>query len=142
MNLNSQTRRNPAQRNEHGYIMLTLLLAMALMAIFAAVIVPSITFEIKRDREEEMIHRGVQYSRAIRAYYKKFGRYPTKIEDLENTNNHAVSAQALQRSAELQERKVRGLQAAALRRSADVAQRDWRRRRSRARVPSAGVSAD
>jgi hypothetical protein len=33
-----------------------------------------------------MIHRGVQYSRAIRAYYKKFGRYPVKIEDLENTN--------------------------------------------------------
>lgn len=67
--------------------MLTLLLAMALMVIFAGVIVPSITFEIKRDREEEMIHRGVQYSRAIRAYYKKFGRYPTKIEDLESSNN-------------------------------------------------------
>ena len=67
--------------------MLTLLLAMALLVIFAAAIVPSITFEIKRDREEEMIHRGVQYSRAIRAYYKKFGRYPTKIEDLENTSN-------------------------------------------------------
>ena len=67
--------------------MLTLLLAMALLVIFATAIVPSITFEIKRDREEEMIHRGVQYSRAIRAYYKKFGRYPTKVEDLENTNN-------------------------------------------------------
>ena len=66
--------------------MMTLLLIMSLMIIFAAVIVPSITFEIKRDREEEMIHRGVQYSRAIRAYYKKFGRYPAKIEDLENTN--------------------------------------------------------
>jgi len=87
MKLNSQIRRNPAQRNENGYIMLTLLLAMALMVIFAGVIVPSITFEIKRDREEEMIHRGVQYSRAIRAYYKKFGRYPTKIEDLESANN-------------------------------------------------------
>ena len=49
-------------------------------------IVSSITFDIKRDREEEMIHRGVQYSRAIRAYYKKFSRYPAKIEDLENTN--------------------------------------------------------
>lgn len=34
-----------------------------------------------------MIHRGVQYSRAIRSYYKKFGRYPTKLEDLDNTNN-------------------------------------------------------
>ncbi len=67
--------------------MLTLLLAMALMIIFAGVIVPSIAFDIKRDREEEMIHRGVQYSRAIRGYYKKFGRYPTKIEDLESANN-------------------------------------------------------
>jgi len=67
--------------------MLTLTLVMALMVIFAAAIVPTITFEIKRDREEEMIHRGVQYSRAIRTFYKKFGRYPTKIEDLENTNN-------------------------------------------------------
>jgi hypothetical protein len=66
--------------------MMTLLLIFALMAIFAAAIVPEITFEMKRDREEEMIHRGVQYSRAIRAYYKKFGRYPAKIEDLENTN--------------------------------------------------------
>ena len=33
-----------------------------------------------------MIHRGVQYSRAIRAYYKKFGRYPATLENLENTN--------------------------------------------------------
>src|SRR3954447_17090528 len=71
---------------ESGYVMMTLLLIMALMTIFAAAILPEITFEIKRDREEEMIHRGVQYSRAIRAYYKKFGRYPAKIEDLENTN--------------------------------------------------------
>src|ERR1039457_305396 len=87
MKVKSQTRRNPAQRNERGYIMLTLLLAMALMVIFAGIILPSITFDIKRDREEEMIHRGVQYSRAIRAFYKKIGRYPTKIEDLESTNN-------------------------------------------------------
>src|SRR5205823_4084387 len=35
----------------------------------------------------EMIHRGVQYSRAIRNYYRKFGRYPTKLEDLESANN-------------------------------------------------------
>ena len=85
MLLHSRIRRKQRQQ-EQGYIMLTLLLMVALMIIFAAAIVPSITFEIKRDREEEMIHRGVQYSRAIRAYYRKFGRYPAKIEDLENTN--------------------------------------------------------
>ena len=75
------------RKSEQGYILLTLLLVICMMIIFAAAIVPSITFNIRRDREEEMIHRGVQYSRAIRAYYKKFGRYPTKIEDLENTSN-------------------------------------------------------
>ncbi len=85
MILHSQIRRRN-QLGEHGYIMLTLLLMMALLIIAAAVIVPSITFEIRRDQEEEMIHRGVQYSRAIKAYYKKFNRYPMKIEDLENTN--------------------------------------------------------
>src|ERR1700752_2977537 len=76
-----------SRRSEDGYALLTLLLVMALLMIFAGASVPSITFDIKRDREEEMIHRGVQYSRAIRAYYKKFGRYPTKIEDLESANN-------------------------------------------------------
>src|ERR1700676_5305265 len=91
MAMHSQPRTNMPRRRraraEEGWVMLTLLLAMALLVIFAAAIVPSITFNIKRDREQEMIHRGVQYTRAIRAYYKKFGRYPTKLEDLESTNN-------------------------------------------------------
>ena len=85
MSFRSQTRR--AHRNgEQGYVLLTMLLMIAVMGIMAATLVTSIKFDIKRDREEEMIHRGVQYSRAIRAYYKKFGRYPASIENLENTN--------------------------------------------------------
>jgi hypothetical protein len=76
----------PAAHGERGYILLTLILAVALLAIAAVVIAPTIAFQMKRDREEELIHRGVQYSRAIKHYVKKFGRYPTRIEDLENTN--------------------------------------------------------
>ena len=87
MLLHTHIRLKAYRKSEQGYILLTLLLVICMMIIFAAAIVPSITFNIRRDREEEMIHRGVQYSRAIRAYYKKFGRYPTKIEDLENTSN-------------------------------------------------------
>ncbi len=87
MKLPSQVRRTSRHRGEKGYVLLALLLLMALMGIAAAVILPSIKFNIERDREEEMIHRGVQYSRAIRTFYRKFGRYPVKIEDLENTNN-------------------------------------------------------
>src|SRR5438552_10829672 len=68
-------------------MLLMLMLVVTLLAIAAAAIVPTMAFQIRRDREEEMIHRGVQYSRAIRRYVKKFGRYPTRIEELENTNN-------------------------------------------------------
>ena len=72
---------------ESGYVLLTLLLVVALLIMALGALVPPIAFQIRRDREEELIHRGVQYSRAIRAYFKKFGRYPTKLEDLESANN-------------------------------------------------------
>jgi type II secretory pathway pseudopilin PulG len=75
------------RRGEEGYFLLSLMLVVALMVIAAAVAASTMAFEIKRDREQELIHRGVQYTRAIQAYYKKFGRYPTRLEDLDNTNN-------------------------------------------------------
>jgi type II secretory pathway pseudopilin PulG len=84
--MSSQPHPRRARQTEQGYVLLTLLLMIAVMGIVAATMITSLKFDIKRDREEEMIHRGVQYSRAIRAYYKKFGRYPVTIENLENTN--------------------------------------------------------
>jgi len=85
----SATGRTAAGRRPHeeGYILLTMLLVVALMAIFALAVITEMKFTMQRDQEQEMIHRGVQYSRAVRGYYKKFGRYPTRLEDLENTNN-------------------------------------------------------
>jgi type II secretory pathway pseudopilin PulG len=81
------SRRDPSRRSERGYILLMLMLFVALLAIAAGALAPSIAFRVKRDREEEMIHRGTQYSRAIRHFVKKTGRYPTRLEELENTNN-------------------------------------------------------
>jgi type II secretory pathway pseudopilin PulG len=75
--------RNP----QRGYILITLMLAVALMAIAVLAMLPRIQQQIQRDREEEMCHRGTAYMRAIQHYYKKFGRYPSRIEELENTNN-------------------------------------------------------
>jgi type II secretory pathway pseudopilin PulG len=75
------------QRSQSGYILLLLMLGVTLLAIAAAAIAPTVAFQIRRDREEELIHRGVQYSRAVRRYVKKFGRYPTRLEELESTNN-------------------------------------------------------
>ena len=41
----------------------------------------------RRDREVEAIHRGNEYVRAIQLYYKKFGRYPGNMDQLEKSNN-------------------------------------------------------
>jgi type II secretory pathway pseudopilin PulG len=89
MDLNSSLRHSQSRnrREERGYVLLSLLLMVTLLVVGFAVLLPAFTFEMKRDQEQELIHRGVQYSRAIRAYYKKFGRYPTRLEDLDNTNN-------------------------------------------------------
>jgi type II secretory pathway pseudopilin PulG len=75
-----------SQVGSRGYILITLMLFITLLAMAAVAVLPEIVHQIQRDREEEMIHRAVGYSRAIRKYYKKFGRYPSRIEELENTN--------------------------------------------------------
>ena len=67
-------------------MLLAVLFMMAIMIITALAVAPSFVMQAKRDREEEMIHRGTEYARAIKKYYKKFGRYPANLEQLDNTN--------------------------------------------------------
>ena len=74
------------RRHEDGYLLLSVLLLMAFMIIAATIEAPQMVQQMKRDREEEMIHRGTEYARAIKKYYKKFGRYPANLEQLDNTN--------------------------------------------------------
>lgn len=84
---NSQAVVPRVRRKQRGYILLTLMVVVGLLAITAVAMAPLLAFQLRRDREEEMVHRGVQYSRAVRRYYKQFGRYPTRVEDLESSNN-------------------------------------------------------
>jgi len=86
LSLERSSRAFAGPQAERGYVLLTLLLIVALLSIAAATAASSIAFKIRRDREEELIHRGAQYSRAIRSYTKKVGHYPLRLEDLENTN--------------------------------------------------------
>ncbi|HSB74796.1 MAG TPA: hypothetical protein VLC12_04050 [Terriglobales bacterium] len=75
------------RRGQQGYVLLAVILMVAMIVIAAAAAAPDIAMSIRREREAELIHRGTQYMRAIQHYYKKFGRYPARVEDLENTNN-------------------------------------------------------
>jgi type II secretory pathway pseudopilin PulG len=79
-------RRHSSSHPEQGYILLTLMFLAALVIISLAALAPQMTQQIKRDQEEELIHRGVQYSRAIQHFYKKTGRYPVRLEELDNFN--------------------------------------------------------
>jgi len=85
-----QASSNPIKKRRHrrdsGAMLLAVLFMMAIMVLTALAIAPAFVMQAKRDREEEMIHRGTEYERAIRRYYRKFGRYPANIEQLENTN--------------------------------------------------------
>ena len=87
LNRKFRVRKSRVGKGEEGYILVTLMLFVALIVIAMAATLPELTFQLKRDREEEMVHRGVQYSRAVRAYYRKFGGYPPNIELLESSNN-------------------------------------------------------
>jgi type II secretory pathway pseudopilin PulG len=75
------------KRREQGYVLIAILFMVTLMVIGLAAVLPAVRTQIKRDREEELIRRGKQYQRAIQLYYRRFGRYPATLEQLENTNN-------------------------------------------------------
>lgn len=75
------------RNSQSGYILIVVIFAVTLAIIALAAAVPAIKTQIRREREDELIHRGHQYARAIQLYYRKFGRYPGSLDDLENTNN-------------------------------------------------------
>ncbi|MGA9719041.1 MAG: nucleoporin [Acidobacteriaceae bacterium] len=81
--------RNPRPKPanaEDGYLLLTVLVMIFLMLLALSIAAPRVAKQIQRDKEQEAVHRGLQYKRAIQLYYKKFGAYPSDIKQLENTN--------------------------------------------------------
>jgi type II secretory pathway pseudopilin PulG len=81
------TRSQLKRKNQRGYVLLAILFALTLLIIGLAAAAPSAATALKRTKEDELVRRGQQYSLAIRRFYKKFGRYPSDIDQLENTNN-------------------------------------------------------
>src|SRR6476661_9918034 len=77
-----------ARSKESGYVLLAVMLTLTLMLIALSVEAPRIAQQIKRDKEEEMIHRGKDYATAVKRFvHKNGGRYPVSVEQLENTNH-------------------------------------------------------
>jgi len=78
--------RHRSRPSEEGYILIAVMFLLALLVISLAIAAPIVRKEIQRDREIETMHRGKQYVRAVKMYYKKFGAYPPSVDALVNTN--------------------------------------------------------
>jgi type II secretory pathway pseudopilin PulG len=72
---------------QEGYLLVAVMLLIAVMLIAMAVEAPRISQQIKREKEEELVHRGKEYAIAIKKYYHKVGTYPVSLDQLESTNN-------------------------------------------------------
>jgi type II secretory pathway pseudopilin PulG len=81
------TRKSSIHDRQRGYVLLAVLLLLAIILLATMAAAPRLAQQIRRDREQELIHRGTQYARAIKRYYKKFGHYPVSLEQLEDTNH-------------------------------------------------------
>jgi type II secretory pathway pseudopilin PulG len=75
--------RSPVRRDEGGYAMVALLVALAVMGVILGVVMPVWRTVVQREKEEELIFRGRQYARAIQLYQRKFAAaYPASIDVL------------------------------------------------------------
>jgi hypothetical protein len=75
-------------QKERGFALLLIFFMAAAIAIMLYAQLPRVAFESERDKEQLLIDRGEQYKRAIALFYNDYKRYPSKIEDLEDTNGH------------------------------------------------------
>jgi type II secretory pathway pseudopilin PulG len=69
-------------RYESGYAMAALLVSIAVMAVLMSVAMPVWRHEAQREKEEELVFRGQQYTRAIRLFSMKTGTMPTSVDML------------------------------------------------------------
>jgi hypothetical protein len=75
------------RKMEAGYTLLMVIFMVATMMILALAVTTNVATDGRREKEAEMVWRGEQYERAIGLYQRKFGKYPTKIEDLTKQTN-------------------------------------------------------
>ncbi|HXB74625.1 MAG TPA: hypothetical protein VNY05_40700 [Candidatus Acidoferrales bacterium] len=73
--------------DERGFAMLLVFLLASVVAIGLYLEMPRVALESQRQKEQLLIDRGEQYKRAIQLFYKKAGRYPAELKDLESFQN-------------------------------------------------------
>lgn len=74
--------RSPRVRGACGFTLVGMVIVFTVMTVLVAAALPSWTKVMQREREEELIFRGLQYAEAIRVFQARNGRYPLQLEEL------------------------------------------------------------
>jgi len=67
---------------EAGFTLVMLVMVIAIMSIMMGVAVQTVTFQMKREREAELIFRGRQYVEAVRIFKARYGRNPMRMKEI------------------------------------------------------------
>lgn len=67
---------------ERGYTLVAVAVIVTVLSIAVAMVLPAWSAQIQRDREEELVFRGLQYAEAIRVFQRRFGRFPNTLSEL------------------------------------------------------------
>lgn len=83
-------RQRGPRRGEAGYTLAALVIAVTVMSILVAAALPYWSKVIQREKEEELIARGLQYAEAIRVFRARFGRLPTTLQELMDVKPRSI----------------------------------------------------
>jgi type II secretory pathway pseudopilin PulG len=67
---------------EDGFTLVAMMVIMAVMAIALTVAVQTVSFQKKRENEQELIFRGGQFVEGVRLFRARQGRFPITLDEL------------------------------------------------------------
>jgi type II secretory pathway pseudopilin PulG len=76
------TARRRRPRAQAGYNLVFLAVLFSLMSVALTAALPDLKKQIQREKESELIFRGLQYAEAIRVFQQRFGRFPNTLSEL------------------------------------------------------------
>ncbi len=70
------------RRRGKGYTLVALLVGMTVASILIAAVLPLASAQAQREKEADLVFRGLQYAEGIRIFRRRFGRYPNSLGEL------------------------------------------------------------
>ena len=68
--------------SREGFTLVGMIIVFTVMTLLLSAAMPVLSKLIQREKEEELIFRGLQYAEAIRVFQLRHGRYPIRLEEL------------------------------------------------------------